>query len=342
MGTDQEGSLVSADRHVKVALLLATYNGARYVEAQLESLKANTTPITVHWLDDHSTDNTREVVRAVANKLDIDLKECHHPERQGVPGVFFQLLESVTADIYLFCDQDDIWQPGKIDATVASLLPDLSARALSFTDPIVFMDGDTQPLGRFMELQGMRGSAILDESRLFMIGPALGHTIGLTRALRDLYLEHSAIARAHAGAHDYWMYIIATATGTVRMLSDAPTTLYRRHRSNFTVGFNALSAGWWKMITSMWSLQRLLRPIIARQAKGFVLAAPTLPEDPRVTRLVSLANMIAALERRQSPAAVIRLALRRGLTPHLPFALSLAVACMCSDAVGASRPNHPL
>jgi len=62
---------------------------------------------------------------------------------RGVPGTFFQLLECVDADIYLFCDQDDIWQRGRIDATVAHLLPDLASPVLCSSDPLMFYDVKT-------------------------------------------------------------------------------------------------------------------------------------------------------------------------------------------------------
>src|ERR1044072_6774136 len=93
-----------------VAILLATYNGGRFIEPQIRSLKENTTPFTLHWLDDHSTDHTREAGRDAARRSASPLKAWHQPQRQEVPAAFFRLLESVDADIYLFCDQDDIWQ----------------------------------------------------------------------------------------------------------------------------------------------------------------------------------------------------------------------------------------
>ena len=135
---------MKTQQHAKVAVLLATYNGARFIEPQINSFKENATPFTLHWLDDHSTDNNRDAVRASALRSGIDFREWHQPQHWGYPGAFFQLLECVDADIYLFCDQDDIWQPGKIDATVADLLPDISSPALCFSDPLIFEDGHSE------------------------------------------------------------------------------------------------------------------------------------------------------------------------------------------------------
>src|SRR4051794_4896961 len=98
---------MSTRREVKVAVLLATYNGERYLEEQLRSLKSNGIDFTLHWLDDHSTDGTRELVRSVSSDAGINLHEWHKPAHLGVPASFFQLMECADADIYLFCDQDD-------------------------------------------------------------------------------------------------------------------------------------------------------------------------------------------------------------------------------------------
>jgi len=76
----------------KVAVLLATFNGAPFVDEQIRSLAANNTSFTLHWLDDHSTDNTREIVRAASSNSGIELNELHQAQRLGLPGTFYRLL----------------------------------------------------------------------------------------------------------------------------------------------------------------------------------------------------------------------------------------------------------
>ena len=131
---------MKTQQNPNVAVLLATYNGSNYVEAQIKSLGENVVPFTLHWLDDHSTDNTRDIVRATALSAGIELREWHQPRRHGVPGTFFELLNCVDADIYLYCDQDDIWQRGKIDAVVANLTPDVNQPVFCYSDPLMFYE----------------------------------------------------------------------------------------------------------------------------------------------------------------------------------------------------------
>ena len=322
---------MQAPTDARVAVLLATYNGAPYLGQQLESLTQNVTRFTLHWLDDHSTDDTRTVVRERALSLGIELKEWHQPERLRLPGAFFQLLESVEADIYLFCDQDDIWQPGKIDMAVLDLAPDLGSPVLGFSDSLMFYDDEPGIVRRVSEVFGSRPRSAMEESRVFMTVIAPGHTQCFTRPLRDLYLAHKVIARTYARNHDAWMYLIASAVGSVRMLPDTPTALYRQHDANVTAG---LLRGGRRLDRRAltWKQYQALRPRVARHAQGFVLAAPTLIPSKRLERLVALARQVATLDRRQSAVDLFKLASAGALWPNRRWALGFAAACLWSDA----------
>lgn len=318
-----------------VAVLLATHNGAKFIEPQMRSLKSNATAITLHWLDDHSTDNTREAVRALAPVIGLDLREWHQPQHLGLRCVFFQLLECVDADIYLFCDQDDIWQAGKIDATVANLLPDIASPALCYSDALFFSSNEPNVFRRSSKVLGVDAAVCCEESRLFTSTLAWGHTIGLTRPLRDIFLKHKDIARTQAFLHDWWMYLIAVASGAARMLIDAPTTLYRRHEANSSS--DLISA---RGIGALWKRQQLLRRGLAQQARGFLLAAATLPPGQKLERIRELAQLVTTLDRRQSPIALLRLARRRAMPAYKHHTFWLVVTCLLSDAEAPER--HPV
>ena len=317
--------------HIEVAVLLATYNGAPFIEQQLRSLKENSTPFTLHWLDDHSTDNTREIVRRVSADAEIELKEWHQVQHEGLPGVFFHLLESADAEIYLFCDQDDIWQSGKIDATVGKLLPDLASPAICFSDPIAFNNSNPDQKCRILDMLSSRPEVAAQESRVFTPVVGYGNTEGFTQPLRDLFMKHNDIARSYAFMHDMWMYAIGAACGRAQFMSDVPTTLFRRHDSNVGCDYQGWKGG---RMTMTWRQHQQNRLGCARHAEGFILAAPTLPPGPILDRLLETARLVATLDRRQSPAAVIRLARRGILWPDWRLALSLAWTCLWSDARG--------
>ena len=328
--TDREAIAVHTPPGLKVAILLATFNGARFVEQQIKSLTQNVTPFTLHWLDDHSTDDTRQIVRAAAQGL--ALTEWHQDERQLLPGAFFQLLECVEADIYFFCDQDDIWQPGKIDAAVANLLPDLASPVLCFSDSLMFYDDEPDIVRPLSEAYDSKPPKALQESRLFTTVIAPGHTQCFTRPLRELFLRHKSTARAYARNHDAWMYLIANAAGTARMLSNVPTALYRQHDHNVTAALRSRNGKRLDRSTLTLKQHQVLRRRTARHAQGFLIAAPTLTPGGKLERVVTLARRIATLDRRQSVPALVTLARSGAMWPNKRWAVGLALACLWSDA----------
>jgi hypothetical protein len=317
---------------LQVAVLLPTYNGEKYVEQQIRSLRPNETDFTLHWLDDHSTDNTREIVRSVAASARISLREWHQPQRLGVPCSFFQLLECVEADIYLFCDQDDIWQPGKISATVDNLLPDLPRPVICFSDPLLFREDNPERGYRLLDIMKVRPEVAMQESRTFMALVGYGNTQGFTKPLRDLYVNHKDVAREYAAMHDIWMYNVAVASGGARLLSQAPTTLYRWHATNSSEGFGSWGRGRIPRLTTSWKQHQNLRRAVSRNAEGFILASETLPESPKLTELLSVARLVSSIRERQSPAAMIRLTRHRAIWACKRLALESAAVCLCSDA----------
>ena len=314
---------------VKVAVLLATFNSSKYIEQQIASLRDNTTPFTLHWLDDQSTDDTRVLVESVTARVGIELVAWHQPLKQGVPGAFFELLDHVQADIYLFCDHDDIWQPGKIDATVADLRPRVDRPELCFSEPLVFDDSRPRELRRYFELAGLTAAASQQLSRAFALNPAIGNTVGFTRPLREIYLGHSAVARGNAVMHDWWMHLLALNLGSSRLLSDVPTTLYRQHRENaFGVGLG----GRRRTLALMWERQQRYRRLVARQARGFLLAAPGLAPGPALPGLLSAASMMQTLDRRQHLSQLLALLRHRVLLLPWRRALWLILVCAVSNA----------
>ena len=314
---------------LKVAVLLATFNSAKYIEQQIASLRENTTAFTLHWLDDQSTDETRALVESAAARLGIELVAWHQPQKQGVPGAFFELLDRVQADIYLFCDHDDIWQTGKIDATVSYLLPRVERPELGFSEPLVFDDGHPQVRRRYFELAGLTAEGAQQLSRAFALNPAIGNTVGFTRPLREIYLGHRQIARGNAVMHDWWMHLLALNLGTSHLLPDVPTTLYRQHRGNaFGVGLG----GRRRTLALMWERQQRYRRLVARQARGFLLAVPGLAPGAALPSLRDAASLIQTLDRRQSLLQLVTLLRRRVLLLPWRRALWLIVVCAVSNA----------
>ncbi|MCD8045510.1 MAG: glycosyltransferase [Clostridiales bacterium] len=109
-----------------VNIILATYNGQKYLQQQLGSLLAQSWPnMTIYIRDDGSSDDTVAFLRdyiashsSTGNIILLDNRDVN----LGCPASFYQILRDCEpADYYAFCDQDDIWYPEKIQWAVEKL-----------------------------------------------------------------------------------------------------------------------------------------------------------------------------------------------------------------------------
>lgn len=102
-------------------ILLATYNGARYLREQIESLYAQTyTDWTIYVHDDGSTDETIHILEDYEARKD-NFVVLRYPSQKGASNNFFSLLLNVDADYYFFSDQDDVWMPDKMSQSMARM-----------------------------------------------------------------------------------------------------------------------------------------------------------------------------------------------------------------------------
>ena len=104
----------------KVAVLISTYNGEKYIKEQIDSILNQTYKnIEIVIRDDGSSDSTIEIIKEYQKKhSNIILKEGTNV---GFIKSFFQLLGLADSDYYAYCDQDDVWMENKIELAVNAL-----------------------------------------------------------------------------------------------------------------------------------------------------------------------------------------------------------------------------
>lgn len=227
-----------------VAVVLCTYNGARYLPQQLDSLLAQTlAPQRIVIADDASGDDTWALLEAFAERarargIAVDLQR--NPRNLGYLRNFESALRRAEEAIVFLCDQDDVWYPNKL----ADYLEQFRARPrlnLLHSDSRL-IDGDGRELGRRM-FQTLEVSAAelaaLHAGRGFDVLVRRNIVTGATAALRREVLaqalpipdiEHPELERS-AWVHDEWLALIAAATGEIDCV-EAPTMGYRQHGGN--------------------------------------------------------------------------------------------------------------
>lgn len=205
----------------KIDLLLATYNGARYLPAQIRSLQNQTyDDWTLYIHDDGSTDTTLDVVRRFA-AADARIRLVDDGRRFGSPADnFLHLLSLSTAPYAVFCDQDDIWLENKLER-----LYDTISRA-----------DDGRPLAAYCNAYvynptagTIDGYATLCHPRklgdaFFMNGGVQGCSIILNAALRAICTDRPP----YVVMHDHLTTLAALAFGRLLYI-DERLMLYRRY-----------------------------------------------------------------------------------------------------------------
>ena len=213
-----------------ITVVLATFNGARFLPEQLDSLAAQShRPDRLVFRDDGSTDHSVEIVRSWADQHGVSLQQVTGP-RLGPARSFLRALQlAEPADIFLFCDQDDIWQSDKIARAIAHLRWGYDAAPALCATRLEVVDEQLNHLRLSPLPQGLSFASATCESLL------TGCTMAFNAAFRELLV---CALPDKAAMHDWWCYLLATGvSGAALHFDQTPTVRYRQH------GGNALGAG---------------------------------------------------------------------------------------------------
>jgi len=222
----------------KIDILLATYNGERYIAEQLESiLNQSYKNIKVLIRDDNSNDETLKILDKYKSRYPLKIEVYKDEKRNlGCSANFRYLIRKSTADYIMFCDQDDVWKSDKIqkmmqvmkDKEVNKNIPvlihsDLAVvnSELSMIAPSFFAYNDINPknnrLNNLMTINTVTGCATL-----------------INKAL----LQYLVDFPSELTLHDRWAALCASCFGEIYYL-DSITVLYRQHEANVVGAINA-------------------------------------------------------------------------------------------------------
>jgi len=104
---------------MKISIALIVYNGAQYLRTQLDSILVQTQPVDeIIVCDDASSDNSKEILEEYKNKYP-DLFFIHYNTKNIGPTKNIEMaIQVCTGELILLADQDDYWEPNKVDTVV--------------------------------------------------------------------------------------------------------------------------------------------------------------------------------------------------------------------------------
>ncbi|HGD4739225.1 TPA: glycosyltransferase family 2 protein [Streptococcus agalactiae] len=212
---------------MKVNILMATYNGEKFLAQQIESIQKQTFK---EWnlliRDDGSSDKTCDIIRnftAKDSRIRFINENEHH--NLGVIKSFFTLVNYEVADFYFFSDQDDVWLPEKLSVS-------LEAAKHKASDVPLLVYTDLKVVNQ--ELNILQDSMIRAQSHHAntTLLPELtentvtGGTMMINHALAEKWFIPNDILM-----HDWFLALLAASLGEIIYL-DLPTQLYRQHDNN--------------------------------------------------------------------------------------------------------------
>lgn len=256
----------------KISIIMATYSGGQYLSDQIKSILGQSYKewqLTIR--DDNSRDNTQDVIKEYTQRYPEKIKLVSDRDSNiGTSQNFLRLLNHADTDYVMFCDQDDIWLPDKIEITFNKMreieeefgvdIPVLIHTDLKVVDKN--LDIVSNSFWKYQHLAPQKGKTL---NRLLVQNAITGCTVMINKTLKGkikLLPEQTIM-------YDWWISLAAAAFGKIDYVPRA-TILYRQHDSN-NIGAKEWNLGY---IMNMARLNRSnLKSILQKtqqQAKAFL------------------------------------------------------------------------
>lgn len=223
----------------KCLILMTSFNGEKYIEKQIESIRSQTLE---NWQllirDDGSKDRTTEIIHASMQadaRISLIKKDS---EQHGAYMNFWSLIKYAKSlpayDYYFFADQDDIWLPDKLEKMTAAIDDKRDIPVLAYGDMVV-IDGENRLVYKSLnEIVGLSEKGVYSE--FFVHGYVSGCAAVINRKLFEIVPVYPLNRKSiNIMSHDNYFTKFAIVAGEVVWL-DFPVIQYRRHGQNVTSG----------------------------------------------------------------------------------------------------------
>jgi len=211
-------------------IVLSTYNGSKYLQEQLNSIKSQDySDWKMLIRDDGSTDTTRNILSQFANSLPNKI-QLFFGDNIGWVASYFMLIQLLPHDCeYVsFCDQDDVWKPNKLSLALKSLQISATSSPLLYCSRVEVVD----------ETLGSPWIPDMPSKKLSLANAVFdtyvqGCTVVINKSALNVMLQTLPNCN-NCISHDIWMNLLLSSVGII-IYDHHATMLYRQHM-NSTVG----------------------------------------------------------------------------------------------------------
>lgn len=221
-------------------VLVATYNGEKYLQEQLDSILAQKgVEIFIKVSDDCSTDGTQKILKSYKenySNFDYSVNEKNKRFTYNFLDLFFSINENIY-DYYAFCDQDDFWLPEKIAKAIEQIENTLknNKNGVLYCSNLIVANEKLERIG----MQEDESIYKCHKNNFFFENIATGCTIVFNTKFKIHAQKYYPIG---ISLHDYWLFLIAAYTATY-VYDINGYILYRQHETN-QIGSNKTKWTW--------------------------------------------------------------------------------------------------
>lgn len=220
----------------KVAILLCTYNGDKYLKEQIDSIIEQTHQNWVIYVsDDGSTDATLSILKVYQHKLGQDRLYITCGPKRGFAWNFISSLQKNGDDcsFFAFCDQDDIWSADKLEVAIkciSAICTNPLEYCVLYGSRTILINGQGDKYGIstcFRRKLDLKNALV----QCFAGGNTMVFTYQLKKIIESLPIKMNIVS------HDWLLYMICSALEGKIFYDHNPKVFYRQHNGNL-VGTN--------------------------------------------------------------------------------------------------------
>ena len=220
---------------MRISIALATYNGAKYLTEQLDSLMAQSLlPWECVVCDDGSTDGTLDILQKFAQQASFTVHIHCNAARLGYRENFLYCASLCTGDLIGFCDQDDVWLHNKLQRVAEAFTSHPNASLAVHQGQVV--DAELRDTGQYYPQVTQARGQTKQTGEPFINIP--GFAMVFKRALLQTCPWDRRPSDPNTydlpAAHDTWIFFMAETLGDVVFIPES-LVQYRRHDSNTTL-----------------------------------------------------------------------------------------------------------
>jgi glycosyltransferase involved in cell wall biosynthesis len=204
---------------------MATYNGEKYIDAQLRSILGQLHERDeVIIVDDGSRDSTKYRINACN---DSRVRLIEHQQNLGVVATFEDAVRSATGEVIFLADQDDIWAPGKVERVLGAFQQHPEAQIVMTQVSQIDQDGLPSRGGTYRGRKRFRAGFWHNMLRNHFQGSAMAFRASLLHAVLPFPKKVGFL-------HDHWIGTRNAVCGGTVVFIQEPLLLYRRHSGNLS------------------------------------------------------------------------------------------------------------